>query len=113
MTLSHEENEFYSNDVELFGLIGRYKIASSTGQTGTVLIDILDWSSKNAVKDFDSFTKYLMDMYGDVYQEKYVIISLDESDEVYTWIDTKDYKYVMCWQNFDGTITIRWIANTQ
>ena len=51
-----------------------------------------------------------MELYGSVYVVKPYF---DYSDDTYMWKNVDNYEYVLCWENRDNTITIRWTIDTQ
>lgn len=111
VSASQEQADFINNDVNLFGLEGRFSIHCSTGQGDDEYIDVLDWNSNNRVDDFDDFLDILMKRYGNRQKEDYVIISIDEADEAYTWHKYDDGEYLLCWKNSDGSVTLRWMLH--
>lgn len=107
--LTDQEEDFLNQDVVLFGVTGRYHLGASSSQTGDRIVDDLRWESSDVVTDYEGFLNCLMEIYGDTYDEDYIIISIEDSDETYTWIATEKYNYVTCWQNSDGTVTLHWM----
>lgn len=113
LKLSDEEYAFLSNEVELFGMQGRFVGAYTDEGEAKSTIDMLDWTTIHTDYKIDSVINVLLEMYGTQYKvdESHQVYSGVIINDVYAWMDLDKYKCVMCWKNPDGTITIRWIAD--
>ena len=111
MDLSTEEYEFVANEVELFGISGLYNLAYSNIGFEQGIIDMLDWTTTNAVNNMDKFIVGLKEMYGEQYSvdPSFEAFKNTQSTEAYAWMNIGNYKGIICWQNADGTVSIRWI----
>ena len=109
LTMGPEDYEVISNDMYLFDIPGRFSHGMSSSNTNPVIIDILDWVTTEAVDDFDYILNPMIERYGDDYRIQHYD---DAAGDAYMWKNVEMYEYVICWQNADGTVDIRWtIAN--
>ena len=106
ITVSEEEGIFLDNGASLFGIKGYFELGASSSGEDNSMIDLIDWTSNSAVDDFDVVIEALKELYGSIYVVKPYF---DYSDDTYMWMDVDEYEYVLCWQNNDGSVTIRWM----
>lgn len=111
--LSDGEYAFFTNEVELFGMQGRYVGGFTDEGKAKTIIDMLDWTTTQAECDLENLINELIDMYGIEYyvDENHEIYQGNCVNDVYAWMNVSGYKCVMCWENSDGTITIRWMMS--
>ena len=105
LSLGPGDYEALSNDMYLFDIPGRFSHGMSSADADPVIVDILDWVTTKSVDDFNTILNPLIDRYGDDYRVQYYN---DAGVDAYMWKDVEMYEYVICWQNTDGTVDIRW-----
>lgn len=98
-----------SNDMYLFDIPGRFSHGMSSADTDPVIVDILDWVTTKSVDDFNKTLHPLIERYGDDYRVQHYN---DAAGDAYMWKNVEMYEYVICWQNTDGTVDIRWTVES-
>lgn len=110
ISVSDDECAFLDNGSTLWGIKGHYELGVSyVGQVNFTL-DLIDWTSDVSVDNFDTIMNGLKKLYGpiDVINPDEFYDSDYDYDTVYMWEDVDQYSHVLCWQNNDGSATIRW-----
>lgn len=97
--------EAMSNDMYLFDIPGRFMHGMSSTDADPVIVDILDWVTTKSVDNFNIILNPLIERYGDDYRVQHYE---DAAGDAYMWKNVEMYEYVICWQNADGTVDIRW-----
>lgn len=105
LTMGPGDYEAMSNDMYLFDIPGRFSHGMSSADADPVIVDILDWVTTKSIDDFNSILDPLIERYGDDYRVQHYN---DADGDAYMWKNVEIYKYVICWQNSDGTVDIRW-----
>ena len=110
LSMGPGDYEAMSNDMYLFDIPGRFSHGWSSADAEPVIIDILDWVTTKSVDDFNKILNPLIERYGDDYRVQHYD---DAAGDAYMWKNVEIYEYVICWQNTDGTVDIRWMVNTK
>lgn len=97
--------ETISNDMYLFNIPGRFSHGWSAADADPIILDILDWVTTKSVDDFNKILNPLIARYGNDYRVQHYA---DAAGDAYMWKNVEMYEYVICWQNTDGTVDIRW-----
>ena len=105
LSMGPGDYEVLSNDMYLFDIPGRCSHGWSSAAADPVIIDILDWVTTKPVDDFNKILTPLIKRYGDDYRVQHYD---DAAGDAYMWKNVEMYEYVICWQNTDGTVDIRW-----
>ena len=105
LSMGPSDYEVLSNDMYLFGIPGRCSHGWSSVAEDPVIIDILDWVTTKPVDDFNIILNPLIGRYGNDYRIQHYN---DAAGDAYMWKNVEMYEYVICWQNADGTVDIRW-----
>lgn len=105
LSMGPGDYEAISNDMYLFDIPGRFSHGWSSADAAPVILDILDWVTTKSVDDFHNILNPLIERYGDNYRVQHYN---DAAGDAYMWKNVEMYEYVICWQNADGTVDIRW-----
>lgn len=105
LTMGPGDYEAMSNDMYLFDIPGHFSHGMSSADADQVIVDILDWVTIKSIDDFNSILDPLIERYGDDYRVQHYN---DADGDAYMWKNVEIYEYVICWQNSDGTVDIRW-----
>lgn len=105
LSMGPGDYEAMSNDMYLFDIPGRFSHGMSSADTDPVIVDILDWVTTKSVDNFNKILNPLIERYGNDYRVQHYN---DASGNAYMWKDVEIYEYIICWQNADGTVDIRW-----
>lgn len=107
-TLTQEEYDFVMNDVNLFGYEGRFEHGFTEYGEVHRVIDLMTWTTNEKIEDYKDIFEPMVLFYGNDYRiDSYA----DHSNFAYIWDDIIKTKNIVCWQNEDGTCSIRWISN--
>ncbi|MBR2411893.1 MAG: hypothetical protein IKB08_09240 [Clostridia bacterium] len=109
LTMGPGDYEAMSNDMYLFDIPGRFSHGMSSADADPVIVDILDWVTTKSIDDFNSILNPLIERYGDDYRVQHYD---DATGDAYMWKNVQIYEYVICWQNADGTVDIRWTVES-
>lgn len=105
LSMGPGDYEAMSNDMYLFDIPGRFSHGWSSTDAEPAIIDILDWVTTKPVDDFNKILNPMIERYGDDYRVQHYE---DAAGDAYMWKNVEMYEYVICWQNKDGTVDIRW-----
>jgi len=105
LSMGAGDYEVMSNDMYLFDIPGRFSHGWSSADSDLVIIDILDWVTTKPIDDFNKILNPLIERYGNDYRVQHYD---DAAGDAYMWKNVEMYEYVICWQNKDGSVTIRW-----
>ena len=109
LSMGPGDYEAMSNDMYLFDIPGRFSHGWSSADAEPVIIDILDWVTTKSIDDFNKILNPLIERYGDDYRVQHYN---DAAGDAYMWKNVEMYEYVICWQNTDGTVDIRWTVKS-
>lgn len=109
LTMGPGDYEAMSNDMYLFDIPGRFSHGMSSADADPVIVDILDWVTTKPIDNFNKILNPLIERYGDDYRVQHYN---DADGDAYMWKNVEIYEYVICWQNSDGTVNIRWTTRS-
>ena len=107
--LTPEEYYFITSDTYLFGYAGIFQHGFTETGGANKIIDLMDWTTNEALTDSSVLINQLEELYGQISR----IQTYADHPNTMLWESVSDYQWVLCWQNADDTVTIRWIINIE